>query len=762
MIYYAEMPVLLLRFGNEGFGVIERFVRAARRACWLAVFCALPAIGADADFFKLFPASPVIANLPYSGQASYTQVYTPSGSTWAAGLNETEVFFASLKHRENADNSWETRIGKGGQLYSIRGLFGESQAPQAQPDAHWIDQIFQLVGVNRTLNLSTPGHAYFIHQAGDYLDDPVLKSTFYSPMLASTFDTGASAAYALSWGQQARIPNVNHAGLLYYERVKDLGSGVIEVTYVVYNFGPDTIDYHDTPWGGVRKSVLPVTLASNPDGSYKTVGALWGDGTYLNLKDTGGWIAWTQSAGEPSSPTLALVIGKDTVPMPAYQSAPARFAYGTAATVDDFEVVEVTPFVTQEPGTAYFFRVYLVSGILNNVQSLANSLASSAGKGPVTFTEDIADLEPIYTQIAANGQTILTTAPHRSQAPAFFTYAEPIANSLPLFVLKSAATGALRLSTNPCELCTTAPLGSDTIYKPYDGTVQYVGFLGYVLPAQYQFSKAPIYQSMLNLVADRTYFPASSVNQTLQVLAGRVNITSANVAGGGSGIAQNTWIEIRGTQLAPASAAAGLTWSSAPDFAAGKMPKQLGGVSVTVNGKPAYMYYVSPGQVNVLTPLDTTLGPVNIQLTSGANTSAPFTATMEAVAPSFFLFGGTNYVAATHATGALVGPASMSVPGYAFSPAQPNETIVIYGNGCGLPANQLVQGSATQSGTLAAAPSILIGGAPATVVFAGIESPGLCQFNVMVPSSAPDGDNAVAATFGRSSTPVGALIAVQH
>jgi uncharacterized protein (TIGR03437 family) len=730
----------------------------------LTLCCALPLLGADADFFKLFPASPVISILSYSGQTAYTQTYTPSGSTWASGLNETEVFFASLKHTESADNSWETRIGKGGQLYSIRGPMGESQPPQAQPNAHWIDQIFQLVGVNRALNLSTPNHAYFVHQAGDYLDDPILTSTFYSPMLASSFDPTSNAAFALSWGQQAHIPNVNPAGLLYYERVKDLGSGVIEVTYVIYNFGPDVIDYQDTPWGGVRKSVLPVTLASNPDGSFKTVTGLWGAAVpnLLNLKNTGGWIAWTQNAANTSSPTLALVLGKDTVPMPSYQSAPARFAWGTAAAVDDFEVVEVTPFVNQAPGSAYYFRVYLVSGTLSNVQTLANSLAPSAAKGPVVFTEDNADLEAVYTQTAANGQTILTTTPTAGQQPAFYTYAEPVANSLPLFVLKSTSTGSLRLSTNPCELCTQVVTTNGTILKPYDGTVQYVGFLGYVLPAQYQKSKAPIYESMLNLVTDRIYFPASALNQTLQVVAGRVNITSVNVAGGGTGIAQNTWIEIRGAQLAPNADAAGLSWGSAPDFASGKMPTQLGGVSVTVNGKPAYINYVSPGQVNVLTPLDTTLGSVNIQLTAGVNTTTPYTATMQTVAPSFFLFGSTSYVAATHADGTPVGPASMSVPGYPFSPAQPNETVVLWGNGCGLPSTPLVQGSASQSGALSAAPVITVGGVPATVAYAGLSGPGLCQVNVTVPSSAVDGDNAVVAAFGTSKTPLGTLIAVQH
>ena len=46
-----------------------------------------------------------------------------------------------------------------------------------------------------------------------------------------------------------------------------------------------------------------------------------------------------------------------------------------------------------------------------------------------------------------------------------------------------------------------------------------------------------------------------------------------------------------------------MTWSNAPEFASGRMPTQLAGVSVTVNGRPAYVYFVSPAQINVLTPL---------------------------------------------------------------------------------------------------------------------------------------------------------------
>jgi uncharacterized protein (TIGR03437 family) len=164
--------------------------------------------------------------------------------------------------------------------------------------------------------------------------------------------------------------------------------------------------------------------------------------------------------------------------------------------------------------------------------------------------------------------------------------------------------------------------------------------------------------------------------------------------------------------------------------------------------------------VNVLTPLDPSTGAINIQLTNGGNTTAPFAATMQTVAPTFFLFGGTRYAAGTHADGSLLGPRSMSVPGYLFTPAQPSETVTLYGTGCGLPVTAPVQGSAKQSGILANEPAIQIGTSPAAIQFAGLVNPGLCQFNVTLPSSLPDGDQTVIASFGSTSTPDGVLIPI--
>jgi uncharacterized protein (TIGR03437 family) len=251
-------------------------------------------------------------------------------------------------------------------------------------------------------------------------------------------------------------------------------------------------------------------------------------------------------------------------------------------------------------------------------------------------------------------------------------------------------------------------------------------------------------------------------------------ITSVTVANGGTDIAQNTWIVIKGKNLVPNDiAASGVVWSSAPEFASGRMPTQLGGypVTVTVNNKPAYLYFLcsaatsstcASDQINVLTPLDNALGPVPVVVTNNGITTAAFSVNLRATAPSFPLAGATQYVVATHADYSLVGPVSLSVPGYPFTPAQPGETITIYGFGFGLPTTPLSNGSSSQSAALPVPPTIQIAGAPAMVTFAGLISPGLYQLNVIVPSAAQNGDNALICGYNGSTSPTGDLIAVQR
>ncbi|MGO9254770.1 MAG: hypothetical protein ACLQU1_00485, partial [Bryobacteraceae bacterium] len=128
--------------------------------------------------------------------------------------------------------------------------------------------------------------------------------------------------------------------------------------------------------------------------------------------------------------------------------------------------------------------------------------------------------------------------------------------------------------------------------------------------------------------------------------------------------------------------------------------------------------------------------------------------------PSFFIFNGGPYVAATHLDGTYLAPPNL-FSGATTTPAKPGETVVLYANGFGPTSAALVSGSSTQSGTLSPAPAITIGGLPATVQFAGLVAPGEFQFNVVIPANAPSGDNAIVATYNGAEASPASFITVQ-
>ena len=246
-------------------------------------------------------------------------------------------------------------------------------------------------------------------------------------------------------------------------------------------------------------------------------------------------------------------------------------------------------------------------------------------------------------------------------------------------------------------------------------------------------------------------------------------ITSVTTAYGPATIAQNTFIVIKGNNLVPASTpSSGAIWSTAPSFASGQMPTQLGGVSVTVNNKPAFVYFYcsaatdpacAQDQLNILTPLDNTVGTVPVVVTSGAVSSPPFSVNMQAVAPSFLLNTVAGDVVGTHANSSPVGPANL-FPGVS-TPAAAGEGVALYAVGFGLPSTPVANGSANQSGALPALPVCQIGGLAASVAYAGIISPGLDQINVTIPGAAANGENLISCTYNGATTPAGDLVAVQ-
>lgn len=227
---------------------------------------------------------------------------------------------------------------------------------------------------------------------------------------------------------------------------------------------------------------------------------------------------------------------------------------------------------------------------------------------------------------------------------------------------------------------------------------------------------------------------------------------------GQAGTAPTTWTALYGTGLATVIR----TWDGA--ISGLQLPTAIDEVRVTINGKPATIYFVSPGQVNVLAPLDTATGNVDVVLSNRYGTSAPLQVRKANYLPAFYApFGESTglRVTAVALDGTLLGKVGLDprVP----RGVRPGEIVQIYATGFG-PTTPAAPSDLIFSGApvVANPPSITIGGRAAT--FAGngnLVAPGLYQFNVTIPDLA-DGDHAIVATTQGASSAANVFLSVKR
>jgi uncharacterized protein (TIGR03118 family) len=263
---------------------------------------------------------------------------------------------------------------------------------------------------------------------------------------------------------------------------------------------------------------------------------------------------------------------------------------------------------------------------------------------------------------------------------------------------------------------------------------------------------------------DTLYFTAGPGGQKrglLGSISANPNVASSDIINAAQPtgvVAANTYVTIKGTDLA----ATKRTWQAA-DFVANKLPTALDGVTVTMNGEAAYIYYISPVQINLLTPSDLpSTGQITVQISNNGLTAATLNIAAQAVAPSLFLINSDKYVNARHSNNvSVIGPTTLIAN--VTTPAAPGETIVLYATGCGATTPPVANGQiVTLAQPLAATPMVLVNNAAATVRFAGLIAPGVYQLNVILPTSLPDGDVPVVLQVGGFSSPAGALITIRN
>ena len=207
----------------------------------------------------------------------------------------------------------------------------------------------------------------------------------------------------------------------------------------------------------------------------------------------------------------------------------------------------------------------------------------------------------------------------------------------------------------------------------------------------------------------------------------QVHVTIAGISNAASGqqiFAPGEIIAVYGTGFANITQAS----SSLP------LPQFLAGFEATINGNPAPIYYVSPNQVNLQVPYETTPGRASLVLGNSYENAPTFTLTVASAAPGIFTF-----------TDGFVNPSRTGARG---------QTVTLFITGEGAVSPAVTTGSPPSRGTPRPIQpvSVTVGGiAVATPLpFIGIPSwgVGVTQINFTIPSNAPTGPQPVVVTVG--------------
>jgi uncharacterized protein (TIGR03437 family) len=218
-----------------------------------------------------------------------------------------------------------------------------------------------------------------------------------------------------------------------------------------------------------------------------------------------------------------------------------------------------------------------------------------------------------------------------------------------------------------------------------------------------------------------------------------------------AGIAPGLWVTIGGTNLASPSEIWNLNGVQ-------DLPLALGDATVTFNGAPAALLYVSPTQINALVPASVAPGKVQVVAQVNGVSSSPFTITAQAAQPAVYAppntDGSTFFVTAALAgTATLVGN-SATDPRVA-RPVYPGDTLDLYMIGLGVtldPSKFITDQVFSGAFPVSAPVTATVGGKPANVAFAGLTGPGLYLVRIVVPSDMAAGAQPLQVSAGGIQT----------
>jgi uncharacterized protein (TIGR03437 family) len=497
------------------------------------------------------------------------------------------------------------------------------------------------------------------------------------------------------------------------------------------------------------------------------------------------WITLTPSAGNlPAS--MSVLVNPSGLPIGTYSAVISVSAVGFGSPVS----IPVALTVEAAPPTLVLSTSTLTFATPPSPASTQTVTLSTTG-GPVPFTAAVQSAA--WMSVTPNSGVVLPGAPvtltigvnSTGFDPSATAYAGKIAivasgvssnatQYVQVAMLVNALTPAI---TNLYPSAALVASGSLTV--TITGTGFYKGTTAIAAS-----SPTPLKTIYVNSATILAVLPASDLAS-----AGPINMQAVNPAPGGTSVASVFTVSATPVVQAIVSAASYATGAVSPgefvtlfgtgigpaapfgmSVIAGYATLVLNNTSVAIDGKNAAMIYVSADQITVQVPYTVTLGLARVVAVNNNGVIASGTVDTTATAPGLFALNANGLGQCAALTYSMKN-GTFSVNGTAGA-ALAGDIIVFYLTGEGIydltpsPATgYIVPVGLTPLPQLSPLPTVMIGGAVATVQYAGPVVGGMLgvvQINAVVPAGSTKGNAVpVVVTIGAGTTQVGSTVVVK-
>ena len=352
------------------------------------------------------------------------------------------------------------------------------------------------------------------------------------------------------------------------------------------------------------------------------------------------------------------------------------------------------------------------------------SLANGSYSGSITISDGSATNAPIVIAVALSVQVPNPVLALSTTGLTFNSTAGSTTKQSATLAANNAGTGTLNFSAVP----STVSGGTWLSVSPTTGAAN-APLTVTVDPTNLA---AGVYSGAISVSQI-----ASQTSQTVQVLFGvGVALPAVNLNGISNGasfvstiLAPGEIVSVFGTNLGPAV-------GQQTQAVSGFLATSQAGISVTVGGTFAPLYYVSSSQINMQVPWEVSgKSSTPVVVTNSGQVSLTYTQVLRPLDPAIFVAGNGRMAVLTLA----------GVQITASNPASAGQVLSLYATGLGPVNPAIATGQLTPIGPLyntTGAASVTVGSANASVGFAGLAPGfvGLYQINFTVPAGLAAGD----------------------